>query len=222
MKIIHVSDTHGSLPLLCEAFSQRADLIIHTGDFLPNYGRVRTFRGELVDSLLEESYQQNWLERHSDLLVTYLKAPLLLVRGNHDFVSPSDSLRSKGASVLELSDNESSIQFGGLVFGGFRQIPFIIGEWSGEEHDLSPHIQRALQGDPNVLVTHTPPAQILCDGYGCPPLSSALFYGEHRIRTHLFGHAHNSGGIAETGGITFSNAACTFRKLTLGKEGERL
>jgi Icc-related predicted phosphoesterase len=174
----------------------------------------------LVDPKLEMEFQQEWLQRHGALLVKDLKAPLLLVRGNHDFISPTDSLRKAGATVMELSDDTPVISFGGLLFGGFRQIPFIVGEWAGEEHDMDPVIKRVMRHRPQVLVTHTPPAQILCDGYGCTSLTSALFYGKNRVRTHLFGHAHLSTGVVQTGGKIFSNAACSYHSLVLNEQGE--
>ena len=189
MRIIHSSDLHGSYKGLL-AIDDEFDLWIDTGDFFPNKTRG--------NHQIETRYQTKWAEHKSlgPRLVDWLDGrSLVSVGGNHDYISLADLVVDSGGSAHNLSSGSAEV--GGMVFAGFREIPFIIGEWNGEAHDFSGLVHDALEADPDVLVTHAPPAGILdSPEYPCgiPGLANALTYSNHRIKAHFFGHVHDSKG----------------------------
>ena len=144
------------------------------------------------------------------------------VRGNHDFIGYTKWLSHYGATVYEITDDNPCVELLGQRFAGFRQVPYIAGEWAGETHDLSSFVEKAFSCDPTILVTHAPPAGILdadhaeVGGYGIGSLATNLFYGQHRVTHHFFGHAHKGCGIRDEGGITFINGAGTMRLIEVG------
>ena len=85
------------------------------------------------------------------------------------------------------------------------------GEWNGETYDFKEVVDRAMLCDPDILVTHAPPAGILDDrahGGGISELTNYLSYREHSVKAHFFGHIHETGGrVVEKMGIKFINGA---------------
>ena len=210
--ILHTSDLHGSYkPLLAALSAGDFDLWVDSGDFFPN-----STRGI---ASVEASYQAKWFGAYKALgeriAVALNGKPLVSVGGNHDYVSLAALVRAAGGTAYDLSD--APVEVCGLKFAGFRQIPWIAGEWNGETHDFTGLVDAALGADPDVLVTHAPPYGILDeDGYGIGPLTTALAYRPHRIKAHLFGHAHHNGGqTAQEMGILFHNGATGIEKVTV-------
>lgn len=215
MKILHTSDLHGQYEGLLRLLSGEVfDLWVDTGDFFPN----RT-RG---DREIEVPYQAKWFEwkRLGSRLVEALEdVPLVCVSGNHDYVDLAGLIREAEGVAYNVSDGPAVV--GGLSFSGFREIPWMGGEWNGEAHDFTPLVKKTLEEDPDVLVTHSPPGGILdksTDGHPCGvnALTSQLTYTQHKVRAHLFGHIHEQGGLmVEDLEIKFSNAATGFNVLYL-------
>lgn len=205
VRIAHCSDLHGDWEFLDSV--KTPDLWVFSGDFFPN--RTRGIRP------IESSYQEVWFRRAADRLVCALRGvPVVVVDGNHDFVNLAPLLASVGVESYDVASGPVDIK--GLRFSGFPYIPWIIGEWNYEEDNIQSEIDRVWAEDPDVLLTHAPPAGILAKEYGYSAISSALFYREHKIRYHLFGHIHACGGqIMKEGGIVFSNAATTCNILDL-------
>lgn len=208
MKILHSSDLHGEWYSLTSQ-DLDFDLWIDSGDFFPN--ETRGFEA------LEIHYQEGYLGRFGASLVKWLgNRPMISVGGNHDYVSLARYLQSKGSNAHDLT--EKPFHFKGETFAGFREIPYIIGEWKGETYpqDFEPIINKAFDANPTILVTHAPPNQILDfagDNYGIPVLTSALSWRKHRIRHHFFGHIHTQGGKDDVQmGISFHNSA-TFARI---------
>jgi Icc-related predicted phosphoesterase len=207
MRIIHSSDLHGSYKGLL-AIDDEFDLWIDTGDFFPNKTRG--------NRQIESRYQAKWVGHKSlgSRLVDWLNGrPLISIGGNHDYISLASVVAEAGGEAHDLSDGPAEVL--GLGFAGFRQIPWIIGEWNGETHDFTELIAAALNANPDMLVTHAPPAGILDSKLyagGIPGLATALTYGEHKICAHFFGHVHHNGGKSlEAMGIRFMNGATTVK-----------
>lgn len=200
MKIIHSSDLHGGYKRLLRLLKEAEyDVWLDTGDFFPD-------EGEGYDSTI--AFQISEADLICPAIVEALAGrPLISVSGNHDFISLAEQIRKYGG--VAYSVQEGPVEFGGEVFAGFREIPWIRGDWVGEVHDLRPMTEQALEQNPTILLIHAPPNGILTDGHeGNVPLTSALMYGEHRIKACLFGHAHHDGGQeVERGGIRFFNGA---------------
>lgn len=216
MIIAHASDTHDHPALIRGVADVECDVILLTGDILSNRGRIN---GEQrIVPHLEYRYQASWARRAAKKWAPAFRGrDVVYVDGNHDFYDGLGKWLIHYGHPAErlhhISDETPSVVVQGVKFAGFRQVTFMIGEWVGEEHDLAPHVERALAEDPDILVTHTPPAGIL-DGSpdcssGSAALMSALAYRPHGISHHFFGHAHWHGGDTdEQLGIKFYNGAC--------------
>lgn len=218
MRIAHASDLHGNIKLLGNV--EAPDLWIISGDFFPNYGR-----GPLTDRRIDPNheigFQYDWWERKSERIMGLLRnAPVIWIGGNHDFISliPLLSQWNYGAEIHDLG--HGPVTFGGKVFAGFSEIPYINGEWNGEEHSFEDIVQRTMECDPDILVTHAPAAGLLdTSSYGhvgISELTTQLTYAPHRITHHFFGHVHDSGGKKlEEMGILFVNSAETIQVVNL-------
>ena len=219
--IAHASDTHGS-PAIVRAFGKSsADMLLLTGDIMQNKGRdLSTGR---INKRVEKKYQQTWFRRQAKKWAQDIGSrPVITVRGNHDFISAAPWLKHYGVEVYEITDENPSIELFGKTWAGFRQIPYIDGEWAGERHDLSMDIKRAFDADPDILVTHVPPSGILDyssewgEHFGSSELTTKLTYTEHKVTHHFFGHVHECGGrVQEEMGIKFINGACTYKEHTV-------
>ena len=207
LNVAHISDTHQNPGLFMGLAFLVADVIILTGDVLDNVGRI----DGTIQWGREARKQDHWARKMAKRWAQVIgDRPVVLVCGNHDFISPAKWLRHYGVEVHEITDSTPCVEVKGVKFAGFRQVEWIAGEWAGEVHDLAPHVERALATNPDVLVTHCPPAGILDgpNGYGCRALTSALCYSEHHIKAHFYGHCHEAGGASTTEmGIYFANWA---------------
>ena len=208
MIVAHVSDTHNAPALFTGTDTSSADLFLITGDVM---GNSASCYDRDIQTLREIRYQQSWWRKYAKKWAEIIGTrPVVLVRGNHDFISPAGWLRHYGVEVHEITDTQPMVEVLGRRFAGFRQVEWIAGEWAGESHDLRPFVEKALDCDPEILVTHAPPAGILDEvaGYGVKSLSAALTYRTHRITRHFFGHCHIDGGkVREEMGIVFVNGA---------------
>lgn len=219
MRILHSSDTHGGFPGAYYRFRDPFDVWVDSGDFFPNLGRP-------INPDLEREFQEAWIREKIAPMARWLDGrPMLVVAGNHDFANLAQIARQYGIDAHDLS--EKPVELAGQTFAGFREIPYIIGEWAGEVFDFEAILDRVFGGDPTILVSHSPPAGILdgvppskdLDGepaprYGCGALATRLAYHRHRVHTHLFGHVHVSGGDSmREMGINFYNGATQVRNI---------
>jgi len=215
MKVLHSSDLHGRYKkLLC--FEEPFDLWVDTGDFFPNKGR-RPATGYRIVPWLERSYQSKWWRWKSlgSRLARWLDGrPMISVSGNHDFVSLAVLLQAAGAHAHAVQ-TERAVDVAGLRWAGFRDIPYMDGEWPGEAHTFGEAVDGALAQRPDILLTHAPPAGVLDDGEGIPELATAL-RAHPGPRAHLFGHVHHHGGQETTlGSVRCVNGAEGVRVITL-------
>ncbi len=238
LRLLHTSDLHGNwrLPTRYEDF----DVWVDTGDFFPNVSRgervERTFQKAWLttDRRKLRTMTMPWLrDRYgpgasywyppkrkqppsSGSIVAELTAwlrgrPLVCVPGNHDYTSLAQGLARCGAKTWDVT--KGPVEIDGEVFAGFREVPYMIGEWAGEAHDTATPARRALSADPTILLTHSPPMGILdlCEGKGghcgVPYVTSHLSYQPHRVKLHMFGHVHEDAHMAKEMGVLFSNAA---------------
>lgn len=191
------ADRQGWLDQLCE------DL---------QWDQVAKGRIEFQDAVraAEAKAQAAWVENvlKDRLLPLLAGRPAIFLPGNHDFVEV-------GTLLTQHQLWPEAIQIGDYRFAGFPHVTYFQGEYNFETQDRSAHIQRALAQNPTILCTHIPPQGILSDQNGCTSLANALFYQNHEVLAHLFGHCHSACGTETVGDIFFSNAATTGRVLTL-------
>lgn len=213
MRVLHSSDLHGDYKALL-GWTEPFDVWVDTGDFFPNRGRVARTGHQILDDE-ERRYQLRWLKLKELLarLAAWLGGrPLVSVPGNHDFLPLAAMLRAHGADAHAVTP--AGVDAAGLRWAGFREIPWIDGEWPGEARDFDGLVDATWAAAPDVLVTHAPAAGIL-DGngrYGVGALADALASRPHRIRMHLFGHEHEDGGrTLERAGVLHANGAKSVR-----------
>ena len=223
MRIVHGSDWHGMARPLGPA-----DLYVFTGDMLDNYpvkDRDRgsyTYRSYVIDPEHEREVQARAMRNFvaSGGMRTRMAspdAPVLLVRGNHDFVGLAPLF--EGCNLIhEFVDNELVEVPGlGITATGHRGIPFIDGRWSDEMQptDLYERVRRMPEAD--LYLTHYAPKGILdTEGdtsYGLDGMGELLLGKGDRRFLHLFGHIHWARGVRTIGNGTFSNAATTVNEI---------
>lgn len=210
MRIIHISDTHGSFPPLPEG-----DVVVHSGDLMPNRSR---------GDEREPAYQKSWLLHHRKQFVEWLAGrPMLLCRGNHDFtplVQPI--LRDGGCNITDITNRLH--EHGGLRFFGFPYVHYMCGEWNFEvtEAEIGDKTRAIPWGQFDIIVAHAPIAGILDECYGDHignrAMANALNYDVPRHcwpRAYLHGHAHEANGIDDMDGMIVSNAATVVRDITV-------
>jgi len=210
MRLLHTSDLHGRFDeILYPALEQDFDIWVDTGDTFPNLTRG--------DTDIETAYQTRWFIQHETKIKDALKGrPVLSVAGNHDYTSLPTLLYMVGhENAFQVHKEPVHMRHNGniLTFAGFREIPYIAGEWNGERKDLTPYVARALSFKPHILLTHTPPAGIMDysdsagENIGSTVLANKLAYEQHNIAFNLFGHVHGNKGIEQHNGVTFVNSA---------------
>lgn len=215
LRILHTSDLHGDLRPLLDA-PDDFDVWVDTGDFFPTAGRRF---GCPIDSRREYLHQQRWWgygKIGAKLGAKLAGRPALIVPGNHDYQFLAVNLQRAGENAYNVPLYKQAVEVCGVRFAGFREVPWIAGEWNGEVKDESAVVGCVLDAHPDVLLTHAPPRGIL-DGsdqehYGFPYLRQQLDCGPTGLRVHLFGHVHEHGGegLVE-GGIHYYNGATTAR-----------
>jgi Icc-related predicted phosphoesterase len=208
MRILHISDTHGLLPTSFPL----ADVIVHSGDLMPN--RTRGIRP------VEETYQTAWILANAEHFKRKIgDTPFLFVQGNHDFIDPVPLLVGMGINAIELT--EEPILIGEVLFQGFKYIKYFSGEWNNEtsERELAMRLDDLNTEAVDVLVTHGPMYGVLdrnAQGERCGSQSLRKAMQDKPPRYLLHGHIHEAAGLlAWSGGMIVSNAACTQRVITL-------
>lgn len=184
MKILHLSDTHGSHRRLRDL--PEVDIIVHSGDFTMNGSE-----SEAIDFM-------NW---YCDLPYSHK----IFICGNHDECM-------YGANIGGLDNNvhylcNSWVEIAGMKFYG---VPMFMDDCVTERQ--SRHYAN-IPSDTDVLITHSPAYRILDYddeiNYGSEELLSRI--SMLHLKAHLFGHIHAQHGMKSINGTVFSNGAilCT-------------
>jgi Icc-related predicted phosphoesterase len=211
-KILHSSDLHSNLDLLLMAMQDDWELLVDTGDALPNYRQCQRPMGLQRDYDKELRLQQTWFDNsYAERLIEGLRGrPVIGIAGNHDTEAFTDFLKWRGYKhVKTLRCGEPHV-INGIKFAGHRGVPYL-SQWYGYFHnsDLEHMSQQCLQLDPDVFVTHGPPQGVLShlQIWGTPGLEEQVRLSTAKY--HLFGHIHEQGGRSLTrDGVTYINGAC--------------
>jgi len=203
----HFSDLHGDWGPLY-ACKVRPDLWICSGDHLPN-----KTRGNIE---VEVPYQTQYAISNLSWLKNIINdTPVLWCPGNHDFIN----LATVYKDHMNIHDITTvPLQIGDRTFYGAREINYIAGEWAGETDDFQPIVDRFLLHNPDVLITHAPPAGVLDrspysrQGYGVTKYASYFAYQDHKVKHWFFGHVHEAADYKiKIDNTTFYNGACALR-----------
>lgn len=224
MRIVHGSDWHWSFSSVPEA-----DLYVFTGDMLDDYPIINRSYGLhnwKIDPVVEVKEQNKAIKKFVSAggfsqFLGSPKAPVICVRGNHDFVDLAPLF--EGCNLVHEFVNNEVIEVLGKKASGHRGIPYIYGEWNDEMHrpDLMDRVRNIPSGI-DLLLTHYPPSQILdaadysrrgATHYGMEGMGDVVLSRMNSGSYHFFGHIHEQGGKTlafEEENISFSNAATTF------------
>ena len=189
MKITIISDTHGGQEALGDL---SGDVLIHCGDvetlFQRNPGAIAAM--------------DDWFGRQRF-------AHILCVGGNHDRAIERGlkSGRAPFRNATFLHDTETVID--GVKFYGTSWIPVLAGHAFFADSDALALAWSRIPDDVDVLITHTPPAEVLDrssrdETLGCPLLADRLAALQPKL--HCFGHVHASRGCRVVGKTTYVNA----------------
>lgn len=211
-KVLALSDTHcWPLKTVLQGTGP-ADILVHCGDML-SAGTPR----EWIKVL---KHFEDIRHRFTDIIVT---------PGNHDIFVQNNlnlcKMEFKQLGIHLLVDEGIEVQ--GLKFWGSPWVPPINGGWAFEfpDVDYAEQAKRRWSFIPegiDVLLTHTPPADILAGPWGCPYLREQIFQ-RSRPRVHVFGHIHFNGGrTAWIDGVRFYNAACLDEGYDLNTSRQRI
>jgi Predicted phosphoesterases, related to the Icc protein len=183
--ILAISDTHGLLP---DLDLSGIDRILIAGDICPTNNHT-------------EQYQRRWLERNFAAWVEYLKLPVYLALGNHDFVDDF-------AAPSNLHYGTQGVIDDILLFSWVPQ--FFNWAWMAEEDELARRLNNVLaQGSPPIWVTHGPPYGV-CDEvggehHGSKALLSAIEL--HEPDLVVCGHLHEGAASGMVGDTIIVNAS---------------
>lgn len=227
VRVVHFSDWHAQWKKLPEA-----DLYVCTGDMHPDF-----LQNEIVNDRPHKWPHRRWFQdplyaRREQLAWAHLAAhglrdhlgspdaPVVAVRGNHDFADLATLFRCCNL-VHEFLDNEI-VEVCGLKITGHRGIPYINGMWSDETQrpELLERVRAMTCEGVNLVLTHYSSAGILDranSGHtGLEGMASALYNRILPGGAHMFGHIHEEGGkVHRHGDVYFSNAATAFNILEI-------
>jgi Icc-related predicted phosphoesterase len=202
LRLLHVSDNHSILYPFCDGY-ETADLIVHSGDFLPNKQGTRNSAEAYQEEL---KYQENWLYHHEEHLKKWIgNKEFIFCPGNHDFIDPTHAMRRMGINAVSICNRRHVSH--GLQFYGFPFIPWCGGRWNFEKtpqdmrNQLAPVIGMINAREIDVLVAHAPIYGILDKNqYNTPLGITAMrdaFNDEiYRMpKAYLCGHVHGNQGL---------------------------
>lgn len=185
----------------------------------PSHKPPGDFISRLMEPSRERRLQEMWMAKVGSYrsLLASPDAPVVCVRGNHDFTDLSPLFKEYVWEVDE--DPTRTTVVCGMKVGGMRGVRPISGEWSDEtpEEELDDRA-RSIPDDVELLITHAPPEAIMDDGWGTPSLShraQVQLYNDGGLKLHCFGHVHECKGTQSIDRILFSNAATGFNVIDI-------
>lgn len=200
-----------------------ADIYVCTGDMYPDFSAYPSKKKEISHFKRKSTWLQNKFAASCPSYRNILgspDAPVVVVRGNHDFVFLSQLF---GGKVYEIVDPKDVVEIDGLRFGGMRGIPLIEGAWSDEIHASDAYEQaRKIPKGLDIFISHAPPLGIRdwgASGFSCGLNGIYEYIQRERYGTedcnlalHLFGHVHEQFGLIRHGNandvnVLFCNSA---------------
>jgi Icc-related predicted phosphoesterase len=203
MKIVHTSDIHGHFGSLIDIIPE-CDLIIDTGDFLPNNRRGPEDIG----------FQKDWIfKKRSGIqrLIKKARLGVVSVPGNHCWANVADFC--DGWKTL----NHKLVTIEGLTIYGLPGVPYFGGHWNHEEgpETMSHNAANAFAQPMDILACHCPPKGVLdwtgLEHIGSKALRDALECGYNYPQWVLCGHVHEQGARTVLfEGSRVVNSACNW------------
>ncbi|ETO27691.1 hypothetical protein RFI_09441 [Reticulomyxa filosa] len=235
IRIVHISDTH----LKHQRFEQNipdGDILIHSGDFSDKKGNSRFMKYPNVDTIKDFN---EWLGARPHKFCktsVFQKIYKIFVSGNHE----TNLMQYNAQQVQELLTNCIYLQDSGVeLFGiNFYGSPYMARLPLKNAYATTESILRgkwdAIPSNTDILITHTPPFNILDLAWGkdyanndaCAHCGDIHVKYDHwgdsylktqvlnRIRplAHLFGHVHDDFGFKTHEGVLFVNSSMDLSK----------
>lgn len=191
MRVVCISDTHG--------MHRRMDHMIPDGDLLLHAGDV-TKNGKIEDLAAVEAFFREQPHAHK-----------VFTPGNHDWIFQDEPLKACEMVPSAICLIDQGIEIEGLKIWG--------SPWQPEFHNWAFNLPpgealaekwRLIPSNTDILLTHTPPADILdrCkngEHKGCRDLAARL--REISPLLNVFGHIHEAYGQETHGNTKFVNAS---------------
>ena len=182
MKIVAISDTHGTFPVLPDG-----DVLVHAGD------------GTMMGTTKQITELEDWFS-------TLNFKSIIFVPGNHDFICETGYVVKNCTMLLD-----SGIDIDGVNFWGSPYSPKF-GSWAFMKPDFQlTDVWNKIPNDTDVLITHCPPFDILDKTVrGINTGSYTLRYAiKNRVdaKYHIFGHIHESYGVCCKDNVIYVNAS---------------
>jgi Icc-related predicted phosphoesterase len=216
MRILHISDTHGSFNQLIGPF----DVILHTGDLLPNFPAIMS-----GDKNKEIECQANWISQNISHFKKWIgDNTFLFVAGNHDF-TPSqrivDILVDNNIKAVNIT--EKFHQINDKKFYGIPNINKMVGRWAYEStpEEMLKAFNKyksvlSMYRRIDVVAAHMPLYGMLDFTRRFERMGSTVFLEEFNKldytnlpSVYAHGHCHECFGVAVHRGMIVSNAATT-------------
>ncbi|KAG7095992.1 hypothetical protein E1B28_006675 [Marasmius oreades] len=205
-RFVCISDTHSNIYTF-----PKGDVLLHAGD-LSSWGEVEQLK-QTVDWIASlEGFQvkiliggnhdlcldEDWCKGYSPEEREYEEARKLITNGE---------VMAKGIRYLEHGRLEFTTEEGRkwIIYGSPAAPRYALGAFQYKNSKEAEDIYKCIPDDTEILLTHTPPHQILDKTRkgiraGCKVLRDVLDSGRlDRLRLHVFGHIHEAHGAMLTG-----------------------
>lgn len=235
MKVVHISDTHGSR-YIKNLVIPECDVLIHSGDFteyrnsVPDLtefliwfeqqpAKVKLFIGGNHDLVLD----RKWCSDRTDTV-----ASMIATQQHHDAIKLINNYKVKYL-------NNTEYVYEGIKFWGSPYSPSFGHDWAFNANpgeDIMKHWAK-IPSDVNILITHTPVYRFLDaieeeymregeidEHKGCKDLLNVIQKRLFKLKLHCCGHIHDAigvvlGRVSNTRRVLFSNAS------TISNKGEQ-
>jgi len=179
---------------------REVEMWVSCGDFFPDicwYGSPYEAKGQL-----------EWWNKNRTRFIELLGGkPILSVDGNHDAICLHDQLKYHISNSHKITHDKLTTVLG-LTFAGFGATNL-----DASPKELREYSVRACNLEPEILVTHSPSATLLCHNkpeWGISGLEEEV-HKHLPIRYHVHGHVHEDGGKQHKHpgtGLTTLNTSC--------------
>lgn len=188
MNIVAISDTHARHNSVVVPYG---DVVIHAGD---------------ITTLGSKNQVSNFLYWFSRLPHKHK----IFVGGNHDWLLANNKYISSTLIPSNITYlHNSTITINGIKIYGSPNTPIMYGQSFELRDDQLQEIWNTIPDDTDILVTHTPPNNILDKNpkgsHGCKLLAKRL--ENTKVKYHIFGRIHEGYGLTTVGGCTYINAS---------------
>lgn len=195
VKVVAISDLHGHLPQI-----PKCDILLIAGDLGPPTNSYHN-AGKFAIKWIMHSFN-NWLK-------SIPAKHIVGIAGNHDFVANDFPHLMNSLHWNYLCD--TNIKLMGLLIHGSPYTPSFH-DWAFQHEDERLYLNwKHISIHTDILVTHSPPRNILDQNYQNHPCGSNSLrdrVSQIQPTLHVFGHIHEQNNqVATIGNTTYANVS---------------